>query len=415
MKMFKSIFALLFWLLVYAGGGYAVYAYWFMPKYSVQANATPDAPRRAQAVRVISANRSDHTITRVVQARVVARNKGILNFRTAGCISKVHRDPQPGDLLNENEELAVLSDIQEKLEIAEGEAKVTQFLARISEAKVGLGIKIVVSNRSQKALEDERLRYERRKTLFTKGLTTQQVLETAERALMTAQELRDTSSETQALAEAQLSRLSVELSVIEAQLARARIKLTDMALRPSRPVRVLKSNLRVGLCVTPTTAVLDVYEPDSLEINAEVPTLFISKVAEHLDMNALKIGLKLPVSSCAFHISNVEPSIENTNTQIIRIPIPRDCQDQFPHNLSLSLTVPTQKLLGVVQLPRNAERSANTVFVVNDNQLSSRVVKISARDGDWIYVRDGLATGDQVLVSATDLAVEGLKVKVLNP
>lgn len=58
-----------------------------------------------------------------------------------------------------------------------------------------------------------------------------------------------------------------------------------------------------------------------------------------------------------------------------------------------------RELADVVRLPQDLVRQDDTVWVKQDGQLDIREVAIVCRDAEYAYVREGLADGDQVVVT----------------
>lgn len=66
----------------------------------------------------------------------------------------------------------------------------------------------------------------------------------------------------------------------------------------------------------------------------------------------------------------------------------------------------------VIPVPRRALRNSDQVWVVdNDNRLERRSVDVIYKGKESIYVRSGLQSGDRVVLSQLDIAVEGMQVR----
>ncbi len=69
----------------------------------------------------------------------------------------------------------------------------------------------------------------------------------------------------------------------------------------------------------------------------------------------------------------------------------------------------------VVSLPRTALRGDTTVYVVDqDNRLAFRPVDVLRRERDTVLVREGLEAGERVCVSPLEVAVDGMRVKIVE-
>lgn len=66
----------------------------------------------------------------------------------------------------------------------------------------------------------------------------------------------------------------------------------------------------------------------------------------------------------------------------------------------------------VAPVPRHAVHEGDTVWVVSDGRLEIRPVEVLRRDRETVYVGDGLAAGERIVVSPLDAVTDGMKVRV---
>ena len=79
-----------------------------------------------------------------------------------------------------------------------------------------------------------------------------------------------------------------------------------------------------------------------------------------------------------------------------------------------SPTEPTTSTTEMVEIPKGAVRrdgDQDVVFVVKDERLERRAVKVSGTEGDAARVISGLAAGETIAVTGEELA-DGDRVKV---
>jgi len=70
----------------------------------------------------------------------------------------------------------------------------------------------------------------------------------------------------------------------------------------------------------------------------------------------------------------------------------------------------------VVEIPRRALRSDNTVWLLNaKNELTVKSVRVVWSTSQSTIIRGSLATGDRVIVSRLGGAVSGMKLRVITP
>ena len=76
----------------------------------------------------------------------------------------------------------------------------------------------------------------------------------------------------------------------------------------------------------------------------------------------------------------------------------------------MEVRIPGKPISSAVRLPSSALQPGNSVFVLIDNALQRRSVKIARREGDFVVVSGGLTAGDRVVVTNLDIMFEGMKV-----
>lgn len=67
---------------------------------------------------------------------------------------------------------------------------------------------------------------------------------------------------------------------------------------------------------------------------------------------------------------------------------------------------------GAVLIPRSALHGGDSVYIVEQGRVHKRQVQVRRREQDGVIVGEGLASGDQVIVSHLDMMVEGMPVDV---
>jgi len=68
-----------------------------------------------------------------------------------------------------------------------------------------------------------------------------------------------------------------------------------------------------------------------------------------------------------------------------------------------------------VVLPRQALRGKDRLWVMSDNKLIFRKVKVAFANAEQVVVTDGIRTGEQVITSLLAGAIDGMAVKVREP
>jgi len=73
------------------------------------------------------------------------------------------------------------------------------------------------------------------------------------------------------------------------------------------------------------------------------------------------------------------------------------------------------KLLeNIAVIPRAALHSGDQVWLLRDNKLDIRKVSVLHKDETSAYIDAGLADGDQLITSALDYAIQGMRLTPIN-
>ncbi len=98
---------------------------------------------------------------------------------------------------------------------------------------------------------------------------------------------------------------------------------------------------------------------------------------------------------------------------VVQITSPYD-EALHAHSLPLGLfvkgVIPGKVIASAVRIPRSALQADGSVFVLENNTLRRREVSIALREGNFVIVSGGLATGEQVVTSRLEVMYDGMKV-----
>lgn len=86
----------------------------------------------------------------------------------------------------------------------------------------------------------------------------------------------------------------------------------------------------------------------------------------------------------------------------------------LPLGLFVEARIPGLPVASAVRLPSSALQSDESVFVLVDNGLRRRQVKVAHRTGDTVVISDGLESGDRVVTTRLEVMFEGMKVEPVD-
>ena len=77
--------------------------------------------------------------------------------------------------------------------------------------------------------------------------------------------------------------------------------------------------------------------------------------------------------------------------------------------------IQSRVLKDIYALPRNAVHNMDTVWLLDDNtRLKIQPVRVAYRDEKNVYLNQGLAPGDTVIISPLDVAVGGMQLRIAS-
>ena len=92
--------------------------------------------------------------------------------------------------------------------------------------------------------------------------------------------------------------------------------------------------------------------------------------------------------------------------------LPNDTVAPLRSGMFVQASIEGRTQEGVVVLPRHALRGKNQVWIVSENKLTFRTVKVAFADAKQVIVAAGIQPGEHVVVSLLAAVVDGMGVKV---
>ncbi|MGE9266949.1 MAG: efflux RND transporter periplasmic adaptor subunit [Verrucomicrobiales bacterium] len=204
----------------------------------------------------------------------------------------------------------------------------------------------------------------------------------------------------------------------EAALLRARRDLERTVLRAPYGCRVRSAGVDVGAVVAPGARLGEVFEEETCE--ARLPfslteAAFLREGGE-VELSAEVGGERLTWPG---RIGRREGEVNRATMSLYlyaEAGVNESAPEGFkrpPPGLFVRAVVPGKVLEGVVAVPRAALRGEKAFWVIDEeSRLRRREAEIVWRDGERLFVRDGLRAGERVCLTKVERAVEGMEVKV---
>lgn len=234
-----------------------------------------------------------------------------------------------------------------------------------------------------------------------------------------------------ALNKPQVMDAEAKLLAAEADLKEARLNVARTEINVPFLGRVRNKNVGIGQYVTAGTSLGRVFSTDTVEIRLPMTDVQLEEL--NLPMGFMADAFNAPVVKFTAVVGNRE---HTWSGRIVRTHASVDQQTRMiyaiaevndPYGAGSDSGTPLAvgmfvhaDIAGVssqeaMVLPRLALRSANKVYVINDeNRLEIRTVDILSTSDERVLVSNGVEVGDKVVTSTIPAAVDGMEVHAIT-
>ncbi len=237
----------------------------------------------------------------------------------------------------------------------------------------------------------------------------------AEAALTDSQAQYNRSRElldTQVLSKAQFDQLEATLKADKARLAAANARLEDTVIRAPFSGRVGLRRVSVGSLINPGAVITTLDDTSVIKLDFAVPENFVA---------ALREGLAVRASAPAFpgrtftgKVASIDSRVDMaTRSVTVRALLANDDGALRPGMfLNVVLANDERDALVIPEEALSPEAERQYVFVVNDDKVERREVRIGSRRPGSVEIVGGLNAGEQVIVEGTQKVRDGVTVRV---
>ena len=349
--------------------------------------------------------------------RVDAINLTALSAALSADVHEVHviegQSVRGGDLLLE------LDDRDYQLELSQRQAEVAQAKAAIDAELSSHQGNLEMLPKEKRLLALAQSEVSRLAGLIEKKLASQSNLDTARQALA-RQSIAVSRIEVSVRAhESKMRELEARLKQKQAALEKARLQLARTRIEAPYDGRVTKLHVAVGERVNAGTALLELFEEESLIFRVLVPEPYLDELRRQLGSGEIRghLGeseLRGELISLSARIPAGSGGVEG----LFRITRGRE-QLELGRVVELQLHLPP--LAGVMPVPHEALYGADRVYLIDDQDRLrpipvERVGAIIGEGGEKrLLIRSPqLEPGERLLTTQLPNAVEGLLVKVVE-
>jgi RND family efflux transporter MFP subunit len=359
-------------------------------------------PVKVEAVR-------QETVRRAVEVvgTLAAVDQVTVSSETEGKVSRILADL--GDRVTAGQALIQLDNEKQQYNFDQQKAALARALAQYGANDPQHLPDIEKTPDVQKAsadLQQAKQSYERASELFKRTLVPRQALDDAETALQSKRASYDASLQT-----AKNLRASIQAS--EATMKLADRQFRDTQIRAPFDGYIEKRLVQLGELVKAQMPVIAVVRVDPLKVIAEIP----EKMAPWIkDGQPVELHVDAyPQRKFEGKVSRISPAV-NTATRAFPFEalVPNRDAVLKPGTFA-RVHIESGREDQVLTLPYDALQyryGVNRVFVVDNDKLNVRELKVGDRMGDRIEILSGVSAGDRVAVTDVEKLIDGGKVSV---
>ena len=317
--------------------------------------------------------------------------------------------------------------------VEEGQAvKKGQVLARLDDSQMRAALAVaqaqLQSSRRAAAEDEARLREAERQFKRLDQLVKEKVVARAE---------VDTAESTVESLKARIALVEQQIQVAERQVAAQETDLADTTVRAPFDGVAVSKDAQPGEMISPVSAgggftrtgICTLVDMASLEIEVDVNEQYINRIKPNQPVEAVLNAY--PDWRIPAHVITTVPTADRQKSTVrVRLGFdaakaaakggaaldPRILPDMgvgvsfLSERLPESTAPPKPRLLIAKSAIRTAD-GQSVVFVVREDRVERRAVKVGAADGDRVEVVSGLNSGDRIVVDGHDGLADGSRVK----
>lgn len=216
----------------------------------------------------------------------------------------------------------------------------------------------------------------------------------------------------------QLQQAQAAVASAEADLRAARLDLARTVVTAPFNAMITVRNVNIGSHVSTQDSLVTLVDTDEYWVEAVVP---LDQLV-HLDLDA---GAPATIRSQTGKVVRTGRAIRTTGqlsdtsrmaTVIIAVRDPLGLRGDgtvAPLVLGdyVAVEIQGKTMTSIIELPREALRDGDTVWVYDDGKLDIRPVTLSWKDSKRVFITGGIRAGTQVVVSDLALPVQGMQLK----
>ncbi|BBO71071.1 hemolysin secretion protein D [Desulfosarcina alkanivorans] len=266
----------------------------------------------------------------------------------------------------------------------------------------------------------------RLKKLAGRDMTSQSVLDKADRQYLTSRERLQALENQMALTATSRIRLESQLDMAEVAVEQAMLNLERCRIEAPFDAWVTEKAVETGQHLTVGQAVGGVYRAGAFDIDVKIP---VGDLAWFPDTGRAGEGPPARVQYTGTtpprlwngRVARVKAALDPT-TRTLPVVVEVDepatsdslvhAADRMKPGMFVTVSIQGRQVENVHRLPRHLVHDGDTIYLADDLQLRVQPVTILRRFKETVLVSDGLSDGDLVITTPLSGAVPGMRVRI---
>ena len=231
----------------------------------------------------------------------------------------------------------------------------------------------------------------------------------------------------------QLAAAKAQIAAANAKLEQAQLNVERTQIRAPYSGRVLTKNVEIGEVVAANSSLAQIYATETVEIRLpvknselaflELPEQYISGTTEGRKLPSVRIGNRLGRELQHWHATLVRTAgaIDEQSQQLyvtaqIERPYEQDGSNRRPLKIGqyVSAEIAGKTINDALVIPNAAVYQGSYVYLYRDGVLERREIEIAWQNSSEALIEQGLAAGDQLVVTPLGQVSSGTRVKLLD-
>lgn len=370
--------------------------------------------RPAMVVETLPVRRADYRQRLVGYGTVESLRTATLASQVSGSVVELGDEVRVGASVKEGDVLCVVDPATYKEELTRRAAMLTQTeeqLPRLREELENIESRLEVA-RKDVALAEKDL--ERQKQLMAEGVSSQQALDNASKALQAQKRVLLETENLYSARRFELNNMQTTIETRRAELSMAKLDVGRTTIVAPFDGAIAMRAVEPGELVTPGRELFRVVDVSRVEVPIRIP----ASEAVHVGVGK-KAELRLSDGGGVVwsgEIARVSPEIDSRNRTVavyVRV-TNEDLEAPLLPGLLVEATLDGRLYPNVVTIPRRAVID-DFSYVMNGDAAERRSPKILRAIGDDLIVEEGLAEGERLIVTNLELLFDGARVASSGP